>query len=68
MKQTTSPSERIYKLYAEYERRGQDTAPIRNALKAATGTMDEDNMMVVNRWLEEISQHHSDPLRITIET
>lgn len=58
MKQTTSPSERIYKLYAEYERRGLDTTPIHNALKAATGTMGMDSMMVVNKWFGEIPQHH----------
>lgn len=61
MEQKTSSSERIYRLYAEYEGRGLDTTPIRSALKAATGTMGVGNIMVVSKWLDEIQQNHASP-------
>lgn len=61
MKQTTSPSQRIYDLYAEYERKGMDTTPITEALKKATGTTGMDNVEVVRKWIEEMCKMPSTP-------
>lgn len=55
MKQTTSPSQRIYDLYAEYERKGMDASVISRAIQEVTGTTCNSNLAIVSEWIDEIA-------------
>lgn len=48
-----SPSQRIYKLYADYERRGLSTELINEAIDRATGTLGKTHEEAVSVWLKE---------------
>lgn len=55
MENLISPSQHIYKLYDEYEKRGMDTSPISQAIQQATGTNGMSNLEVAEQWLKEIA-------------
>lgn len=55
MKRSNSPSQHIYKLYDEFEKRGKDTSLISQAIQQATGTVGKSNLEVVTGWIEEIA-------------
>mgnify|MGYP003294980997 CR=1 FL=1 len=54
MENLVSPSQHIYKLYEEYEKRGMDTAPISQAIQQVTGTEGKSNLEVVTRWIKDM--------------
>lgn len=55
MKRSNSPSQHIYKLYDEFEKRGKDTSVVSQAIQHATGTVGKSNLEVVTGWIEEMS-------------
>ncbi len=55
MKKTNiSPSQHIYTLYNEYEKRGKDTTPISQAIQQVTGTEGKSNLEVVTGWIKDM--------------
>lgn len=54
MESPISPSQHIYKLYRDFEKRGMDTAPIDQVIKKVTGTKGKSNHEVVENWLKEM--------------
>lgn len=54
MENLVSPSQHIYKLYEEYEKRGMDTAPISQPIQQVTGTKGKSNLEAVENWLKEM--------------
>ena len=48
-----SPSEYIFKLYADYERKGLSTRLINEAIDRMTYTVGKTNEEVVGEWLKE---------------
>ena len=56
MESPISPSQHIYKLYRDFEKRGMDTAPISQAIQQATGTSGMSNIEVVEKRLKEMME------------
>lgn len=54
-----SPSEHIYKLYADYERRGLSTKLINDAIDCVTCTVGKTNEEVVGEWLKECEKNET---------
>ena len=52
-----SPSEHIFKLYADYERKGLSTRLINEAIDRVTCTVGKTNKEVVGEWLKECDKN-----------
>lgn len=54
-----SPSEHIYSIYKDYEKRGMNTADISRAIQRATGTEGMSSIEAVTKWLNEMDSSSS---------
>lgn len=54
-----SPSEYIYSIYKDYEKRGINTSDISHAIQRATGTEGMSSIEAVTKWLKEVGSSSS---------